>query len=188
MAQLSTLRHSTAHVMAAAVKELFPKARLGIGPATEDGFYYDFDNLNIKTDDLEKIEHKMNEIITGNHSFKRVKVTRKEAEKLFKNEKYKLKILNEIPKSAELTVYYTGKFYDLCEGPHVKSTDEIKAFKLLKIAGAYWKGDSKNKMLTRIYGTAFDTKEELSSRINEEIFLNCLFDIFPSHLIIYNIN
>jgi len=155
---LEKLRHSTSHILATAVKRLYPNAKLGIGPAIEDGFYYDFDNLNIKEQDLIKIENEMQKIIKENQKFQKKEVSKKDAENLFKNEPYKLELLKEIDKP---TIYTNGSFTDLCSGPHINSTNEIKAFKLLSIAGAYWKGSSSNKMLTRIYGIAFKTQNEL---------------------------
>ena len=160
------IRHSCAHVLAQAVKELYPKVKLGIGPAIEKGFYYDFDNLDIKEDDLKKIEEKMDEIVKKNHKFELLHKSKKEAEKILKDEPYKLELLKEL-KDGEITFYQDGNFLDLCKGPHVNSTNELKAFKLMKIAGAYWKGDSKSKMLTRIYGVAFDNKDELNKYIHQ---------------------
>src|SRR3989338_5067751 len=160
---LQTLRHSASHVMAHAVKELWPDVKLGIGPSIEDGFYYDFDKREpFAPEDLEKIEKKMHEIIKRDLKFHREELSRKEAIKLFKGlkEKYKVELIEEIP-DKEVTIYRHGDFADLCKGPHVKSTGDIKAFKLLSIAGAYWRGSEKNAMLQRIYGTAFETKEEL---------------------------
>ncbi len=153
------LKHSTSHLMASAVKELYPKAKLAIGPPTEDGFYYDFDNLSIADEDLKNIEKKMRQLAEQNHEFKVKDATKKEAEKLLKEEPYKLEILKDL--KGKITFYSHGNFNDLCEGPHVKSTKEIKNFKLTKLAGAYWRGDSKNKMLTRIYGVTFKTEKEL---------------------------
>ncbi|MBU1204055.1 MAG: threonine--tRNA ligase [Nanoarchaeota archaeon] len=158
MVNLEVLRHSASHVLAIAVKNLYPDVKLGIGPAIEDGFYYDFDNLKISEGDLDKIEKKMKEIIKKNLKFERIEKTIAEAKKSLKDEPYKLDLLKELKKPI---FYKTGDFIDLCSGPHVKTTGEIKAFKLLKLAGAYWRGDSKNKMLTRIYGAAFETKKEL---------------------------
>ena len=160
------IRHSCAHVLAQAVKELYPKVRLGIGPAIENGFYYDFDNLDIKEEDLKKIEEKMLEIARKNYKFELLRKSKKEAEKLLKDEPYKFELLKEL-KDGEITFYQDGNFLDLCKGPHVNSTNELKAFKLMKIAGAYWKGDSKNKMLTRIYGIAFENKDELNKYVQQ---------------------
>jgi len=157
---LDALRHSCAHLLASAVKELYPDAKMAIGPSIEDGFYYDFDNLNITEKDLPKIEAKMQEIGNKKLNFERVLMKRKDAEKFLKDQKYKLELLREIP-GEKVQFYKHGNYYDLCKGGHVKNTSELKAFKLTKIAQAYWKGDSKNKQLTRIYGTAWNTKDEL---------------------------
>ena len=158
--QLEKIRHSASHMLAASIKKIYPHARLGIGPATEDGFYYDFDNLNIKEEDFKKIEDEMEKLISQNLKFSKKYVARKEAKKLLKDEEYKLELLNEL--KGKISFYQSGNFLDLCKGLHVKSSKEIGAFKLIKLAGAYWKGDSKNKMLTRIYGTAFSSKKELA--------------------------
>lgn len=161
---IETIRHSLAHVLAQAVKSFYPKVKFAIGPAIEDGFYYDFDNLKITEDDLKKIEDKMKEIIKKNILIKKVLVTKKEAEKKLDGQKYKLELLKDL-KDEKITFYEQDDFSDLCKGPHVKSTKDIPidAFKLTHLAGAYWKGDSKNKMLTRIYGIAFGTKSELDN-------------------------
>ncbi|MBT6735404.1 threonine--tRNA ligase [Candidatus Woesearchaeota archaeon] len=163
--KLESLRHSTAHLLAQAVLELFPKTKLGIGPSIENGFYYDFD---IKEDfsekDLERIEQRMKEISKKNLKIVRESKTKSEAEKILKNQPYKLELLKEL--KTEPTFYTQGDFADLCAGPHVGSTKEIKYFKLLKIAGAYWKGDSKNKMLQRIYGTVFEDRKELKNHLH----------------------
>jgi threonyl-tRNA synthetase len=153
------LRHSTSHLMASAVKELYPKAKLAIGPAIEDGFYYDFDNLEISDSDLKKIEKKMRQIAEKNLSFKKSESTQAEAKKILKDEPYKSELLKDL--KGKITFYKHGDFTDMCEGPHIKSTKEIRHFKLTKLAGAYWKGDSNNKMLTRIYGIVFKTEKEL---------------------------
>ncbi len=157
---LQTLRHSTAHVLAAAIKKLYPMAKLGIGPNVENGFYYDFGNLDIKEEDFEAIEKEMKEITKKDDKFVKIKKTRKEAEKILAKEDFKLDLLKDL-KDDDITFYESGDFIDLCKGPHLKSTKEIKAFKLLKISGAYWKGDQNNAMLTRIYGTAFENEKEL---------------------------
>ena len=162
--ELSTLRHSTAHVMAEAVLELFPDAQIAIGPAIENGFYYDFDLPRPLTDaDLETITKNMMKIINSGREFVRKEVTREEAKEIFKNQKYKLELLEAIPEGETVTTYTQGSFTDLCRGPHVESTKELCAdgFKLLSIAGAYWRGNEKNKMLTRIYATAWGSKEDL---------------------------
>ena len=164
--ELSTLRHSTAHVMAEAVLELFPDAQIAIGPAIENGFYYDFDLPRPLTDaDLEVITKNMRKIINSGKSFVRKEVTRDEAREIFKNQKYKLELLDAIPEGETVTTYTQGGFTDLCRGPHVESTKDLVAdgFKLLSIAGAYWRGNEKNKMLTRIYATAWGSKEDLKA-------------------------
>jgi len=160
---LQTLRHSAAHIMASAVLELFPGTKLGIGPAIENGFYYDFDlPVKLTEDDLPKIEQKMLEIIKKDYKFIRQEIAKNEAIKMFKerNEIYKLELLNEINED-KVSIYIHNNFIDLCRGPHIESTGQLKYFKLLSISGAYWRGDEKNPQLTRIYGTAFFTKEEL---------------------------
>jgi len=156
-------RHSTSHIMAHAVKSLFPNAKLAIGPATEDGFYYDFDlDRPLTPEDLERIEKKMAEIIRADGPFTRRVLRRKEAIELFRKagEDYKVELLNEIPDDS-VSVYEEGGFVDLCRGPHVPSTGSIRAFKLLSIAGAYWRGDEQNKMLQRVYGASFDRENDL---------------------------
>lgn len=160
---LETLRHSCSHIMAAAIKKLFPDTKLGIGPTIEEGFYYDFDTKHKFTpEDFEKIEKLMQKIIEKNEKFERNDLSPVEAKKLFKNEPYKLELIEELKEQGEkISVYKTGDFIDLCRGPHVKSSKEIKAFKLLKVAGAYWKGNSDNAQLQRIYGTAFESEEAL---------------------------
>ncbi len=163
---LSTLRHSTAHVMAEAVLMMFPDAQIAIGPSIENGFYYDFDLPRALTDDdLETITKNMRKIINEGHDFVRKEVTREEAREIFKNQKYKLELLDAIPEGETVTIYNQGAFTDLCRGPHVKNTKELAAdgFKLLSIAGAYWRGSEKNKMLTRIYGTAWGSKADLKA-------------------------
>src|SRR3989338_3899838 len=160
---LQTLRHSASHVMAHAVKELWPDVKLGIGPAIEDGFYYDFDKKEpFAPEDLVKIEKGMRQIIEKDEKFVKKDITKQEALKLFKDtgEKYKLELINEIP-GEKVTIYSNGDFMDLCKGPHVASTGQIKAFALTSIAGAYWRGTEKNRMLQRIYGVGFQTQKEL---------------------------
>ena len=162
--ELSTLRHSTAHVMAEAVLEMFPDAQIAIGPAIENGFYYDFDLPRPLTDaDFETITKNMRKIINSGKEFVRKEVTREEAREIFKDQKYKLELLDAIPEGETVTTYTQGGFTDLCRGPHVESTKDLCAdgFKLLSIAGAYWRGNEKNKMLTRIYATAWASKEDL---------------------------
>jgi threonyl-tRNA synthetase len=167
---LNTLRHSASHILAAAVQELYPGTKLGIGPAIEDGFYYDFDipNVTLTSEDLPKIEEKMREIIKKNEPFERQELKKDEALKLFekKNEKFKIELIKEIP-DEKVSIYKTGQFTDLCRGPHIGSTGEVKAFKLLTVAGAYWRGVEQNPMLTRVYGTAFPTEEDLKTHITK---------------------
>jgi len=164
--------HSTAHIMAQAVKELFPEAKLAIGPAIKDGFYYDFDiERSFTPEDIAVIEQKMKEIIERDLPFKKMELSKEEASKFFKDreEKYKLELLEDI-QDEKVTLYQQGDFIDLCRGPHVPSTGKIKAFKLLSVAGAYWRGNEKNKMLQRIYGISFDKRSELENylRLIEE--------------------
>lgn len=155
------IRHSAAHILAEAVQKLFPEAKFGIGPPTAEGFYYDFDLPRPLTpDDLSRIEELMRESIAADHPFIREEVSREEAHRIFASQPYKLELLEEIP-DEKVTIYRQGDFVDLCRGPHVASTGEVKAFKLLSIAGAYWRGDERRPMLQRIYGTAFETPEEL---------------------------
>lgn len=181
---LSALRHSSSHVMADAVKRLFPDVKLAIGPAIEDGFYYDFDlPRTLIPEDLPILEDKMRAIIKENYAFEKQEIDAKKAAELFKKAKqtYKVELIKDIQKTLEgtkslqgdlvpnkITIYKTGSFVDLCAGPHLDSTGEIKAdaLKLLKIAGAYWRGDEKNKMLQRIYGTAFENKDDLDEYLH----------------------
>ncbi|MCL5104446.1 MAG: threonine--tRNA ligase [Armatimonadetes bacterium] len=159
---LETLRHSTAHVMAHAVRNLRPDAKVAIGPAIEDGFYYDFGVIEPFTpEDLERFSEEMEKIIKANRPFVRREVTRDEALELFKDEPYKVELIRELPEDEVITVYEEGDFVDLCRGPHVASTGEVKAFKLLKTSGAYWRGDEHNARLQRIYGTAFASQKDL---------------------------
>ncbi len=162
---LEVIRHDTAHVLAMAVQELFPGTQVTIGPVIKDGFYYDFSRKEPFTNnDLKKIENKMKEIVDRNDLTKREVWKRDEAIKHFKKigEHYKSELIKDIPGSEEISIYYHGKWHDLCKGPHLPSTGKIgKAFKLTKVAGAYWRGDSKNEMLQRIYGTSWRTKKEL---------------------------
>jgi threonyl-tRNA synthetase len=159
---LHVLRHSAAHVLATAVRSLWPKAGIGFGPAIADGFYYDFDVGHPFTpEDLESIERRMGEIVAAGESFSRREVTREEARELFADDPYKLERLDEIPAAEPITVYRDGAFLDLCRGPHLPSTDRIKHLKLLHAAGAYWRGDERRAMLQRIYGTSFFTRSRL---------------------------
>jgi threonyl-tRNA synthetase len=165
--KLETMRHSAAHVMAEAVQSIFPDAKFGIGPAIEDGFYYDFDlPRSLTPNDLPLIEAKMREIIASNLPFIGQEVTKEEARSLFAAQPYKLELIEEIP-DEKVGVYRQGAFLDLCRGPHVSSTGEIKAFKLLSIAGAYWRGDEHRPMLQRVYGVAFNTEEALAEHLKK---------------------
>jgi threonyl-tRNA synthetase len=159
--RLETMRHSASHVLAEAVLSMFPDAKFGIGPATQDGFYYDFELPRPLTpEDLPVIEAKMKELIKADLPFKREELTKDDARSLFAKQPYKLELIEEIDE-AKVGVYRQGSFVDLCRGPHVASTGEIKAFKLVSIAGAYWRGDEHNPMLQRVYGVAFETKDAL---------------------------
>ncbi|WP_165252202.1 threonine--tRNA ligase [Adlercreutzia sp. ZJ304] len=159
---LGIMRHSAAHVMAEAVQILFPGAQIGFGPQTEDGFFYDFELSHpISTDDFAAIEEKMAEIIKRDEPFVREVVSRSEAEAIFADQRLKLEHIADLPADEEIIVYRHGNFVDLCSGPHMPSAGKIGAFKLMKTAGAYWKGDSNREMLTRIYGTAFFKKKDL---------------------------
>lgn len=161
------MRHSAAHIMAEAVASLFPDAKFGIGPATDDGFYYDFDLPRpLAPEDVEKLEAIMREIIASNLPFLREEVDKDTARKMFSSQPYKLELIDELADET-VTVYRQGSFVDLCRGPHVDSTGEVKAIKLLSIAGAYWRGDERRPMLQRIYGTAFETEEELESYLRK---------------------
>lgn len=167
---LENLRHSTSHLLAAAVKKLYPQAKNTIGPATEDGFYYDFDfgEIKISEQDLNAIEEEMNKIIASWKSFEKFEVSVEEALEEFKDNQYKVELINEISSKGEvITIYQSGDFRDLCKGGHVSNpSQEIKHFKLLSASGAYWRGSEKNKMLTRIYGTAFEKEEDLKTYLN----------------------
>ncbi len=157
------LKHSAAHVLASAVVALYPQAQLAIGPPLDEGFYYDFGNITVSSDDLPKIEQKMKEIINKNIAFAEKEVDRKTAEQLFKAQPFKLDMLKDL--KGKITIAQHGEFTDLCEGNHTKNTKDLKAIKLTKVAGAYWRGDNKNPMLTRIYGVVFDSKEKLDQYI-----------------------
>ena len=169
--KLDMMRHSAAHVMAEAVQSMFPDAKFGIGPTIEDGFYYDFDLPRpLSPDDLPVIEAKMKEIIKANSAFVKSTATKEEARKLFVNQPYKLELMEELP-GDEVTIYRQGNFTDMCRGPHIRYTAGIKAFKLMTIAGAYWRGSEKRPMLQRIYGIAFNNQKELDAYLvaQEEI-------------------
>ena len=171
MTPLEELRHSTAHVLATAVLRLWPDALLDIGPPTDTGFYYDFDlSHRFSEEDLTKIEAEMKKVVKENQPFNRKEVSRSEAKAFFEGKKqsYKVGRLADIPAGEAISFYTNGEFTDLCAGTHIKSTGEIQAFKLLRLAGAYHRGDEKNKMLQRIYGTAFPTKEELEASLKAQ--------------------
>jgi len=204
---LDILRHSSAHIMAEAVKELFPDVKVAIGPSTESGFYYDFDrDIPFTEEDLSKIEAKMQEIIEKKQPFKREVKSIDEAIAYFKNlgEVYKLEIIEDLKRQGEkeVSIYTQGGFTDLCRGPHIPDTSFVKAFKLLSVAGAYWRGDENNKMLQRIYGTAFFSKEELEKfltrleeakerdhrKLGKELDLFSISDEVGPGLVIYHPN
>lgn len=162
MNELQTLRHSASHVLAQAVKRLYPGTKLAIGPAIDTGFYYDFDSEHTFTqEDLEALEKEMKKIAKENLKIERFELPREEALELMKEEPYKQELIRELPENEVISFYKQGEFTDLCAGPHVNYTSKVKAYKLLSATGAYWRGDEKNKMLQRIYGTAFQTKPEL---------------------------
>ena len=163
---MDTIRHSISHVLAYAVKRLFPEAKLAIGPSIANGFYYDFDVENpFSASDLDKLEDEMRKIIKENPSIERFELPRDEALELMKNEPYKVELINDLPEGEVISFYKMGDFTDLCAGPHLMSIKNVKAIKLLKSTGAYWKGNEKNKMLSRIYGTAFLKKSELEAHL-----------------------
>ena len=165
--ELETIRHSAAHLMAAAVKKLYPETKFDIGPATENGFYYDFDmDHRLTVEDLAQIEKAMKKMLGGKVKFERFETTREEAQKLLADQPFKLERLADIPEGEAISFYRSGDFIDLCRGPHVESSAEIGAVKLLSVAGSYFRGDENNKMLQRIYGTAFATAEELKEYLN----------------------
>jgi len=162
---LDILNHSTAHLMAAAIKKIYPEAIFAIGPSIKNGFYYDFElEGNIGPDDLPVIEKQMKKMIGGNHAFLREEISKKRAMEIFEDNPFKLELISEIPEKS-VSIYRTGDFTDLCIGPHVPSTSRIEAFKLLSIAGAYWRGDENNKMLIRVYGTSFFSKKDLKDHL-----------------------
>ncbi|UYO31778.1 threonine--tRNA ligase [Bacillus halotolerans] len=166
---LQVLRHTSAHVLAQAVKRLYGEASLGIGPVIEDGFYYDMKlDRSLTSGDLEAIEKEMKHIINENMDIKRIEVSYEEAEALFaeKGEPFKLEILKNIPRGENMTLYQQGEFIDLCRGPHLPSTGMIKAFKLTRVSGAYWRGDSQNEVLQRVYGVAFQKKKDLEAHLH----------------------
>ncbi len=168
MNELQTLRHSASHILAQAVKRLFPDVKLAIGPAIDTGFYYDFDTEHTFTpEDLEKIEAEMKKIAKENLKIERFELPKAEALELMKDEPYKIELINDLAEGEAISFYKQGEFTDLCAGPHVNYTSKVKAYKLLSATGAYWRGNEKNKMLQRIYGTAFSNKEELQAHLEQ---------------------
>lgn len=168
--KLDTLRHSCAHVMAHAIKEIFPQANFGVGPPVENGFYYDVElEHRLSEEDLERIEKRMAELIKENKPFEKKVISRNDALEHFKKigEKYKVEIIGQINESDDISTYSENGFTDLCRGPHVESTGDIKAFKLLSVAGAYWRGDENNAMMQRVYGTAFFSEKELRAYLKQ---------------------
>ena len=160
------LNHSSSHIMAAAIKEIFPDVKFAIGPSIKEGFYYDFEtDRNISTEDLPLIEEEMKNIIKADHRFEKKEISKKEARKLFKDNPYKIELIEDI-EGDSVSIYSSGDFIDLCSGPHISSTGKVGSFKLLSVAGAYWRGNEKNKMLVRIYGTSFFKKEELKEYLD----------------------
>ena len=166
---LMPLNHSCAHLLAEAVKSLYPKAKFWVGPVIEEGFYYDIDlgDKTLTDEDLPKIEKEMKKIAKGNKRIVRHELSKEEALEMFKDDPYKIDLINEFPADEVITCYTQGEFTDLCRGPHVESTKELRHFKLLKCSGAYYKGDSKNKMLQRIYGVCYQNEEDLESHLKE---------------------
>ena len=168
MNELQTLRHSASHMLAQAVKRLYPDTKLAIGPAIDDGFYYDFDTEHTFTpEDLEALEKEMKKIAKENLKIERFELSRAEALELMKDEPYKVELINDLPEDATISFYKQGDFVDLCAGPHVNYTSKVKAYKLLSATGAYWRGNEKNKMLQRIYGTAFLNKADLEAHLEQ---------------------
>ena len=166
--ELQTLRHSASHLLAQADKRLFPETKLAIGPAIDNGFYYDFDiETPFTREQLDELEAEMKKIAKENLKIERFELPRDEALELMKDEPYKVELINDLPEGETISFYKQGEFTDLCAGPHVNYTSKIKAFKLLSATGAYWRGDEHNKMLTRVYGTAFKTKDELAEYLEQ---------------------
>src|SRR3972149_5146116 len=160
------LNHSSSHIMAAAIKKIFPDAKFAIGPSIKEGFYYDFETgKNVSTEDLPLIEEEMKNIIKADYKFEKKEVSKKEARELFKNNPYKIELIEDI-EDDRASIYSSGDFIDLCSGPHIPYTGKVRAFKLLSVAGAYWRGSEKNKMLVRIYGTSFFSREEMKKHLD----------------------
>lgn len=163
---IETLNHSTSHIMASAISKIYPEAKFAIGPSIKDGFYYDFDiDENISLNDLKNIENEMKKIISSNTVFQREIISKKQALEMFSDNSYKTEIINEL-EDENISIYRTGDFVDLCSGPHITNTSKVTAFKLLSVAGAYWRGSEENKMLVRIYGAAFFSKEDLKKYLD----------------------
>ena len=163
---LAALRHSASHILAQAVLRLYPDAKLAIGPAIENGFYYDIDiPETVGEAELEAVAAEMKKIVKERYRIERLEMTREQALDFVKGQPYKVELINDLPEDAVISFYKQGEFTDLCAGPHVDHTGRVKAFKLLSVTGAYWRGDSKNKMITRVYGTAFETREELDAHL-----------------------
>ncbi len=168
MNELQILRHSASHILAQAVKRLFPDVKLAIGPAIDTGFYYDFDTEHtFSPEDLEAIEAEMKKVVKENLKIERFELPKEEALELMKDEPYKTELINELPEGEVISFYKQGDFTDLCAGPHVNYTSKVKAYKLLSATGAYWRGNEKNKMLQRIYGTAFSNKDDLAAHLEQ---------------------
>ena len=164
---LGIMRHSCAHVMAEAVQELFPGAQIAFGPATEDGFFYDFElSRSLTPDDFAAIEEKMAAIVKADEPFVREVVSRDQAKEIFADQRFKLEHIDELPADEEISIYRHGSFVDLCSGPHLPSAGKIGAFKVMKLAGAYWKGDAEREQLQRVYGTAFFKQKELDEHLH----------------------
>ena len=164
---INIARHSASHILAEAVKRVYPDAKLAIGPAVENGFYYDFDDVNIKQEDLRKIENIMKNIIGKGKEMRSYYLSREEAINKMKNEPYKIEMINDLPEEQKISFFESEDFVDMCVGPHVKNLKSVGAVKLLSVTGAYWKGSEKNKMLTRIYGTAFETEKEVEEYLEK---------------------
>jgi len=161
---MNVFRHTAAHILAQAVLRLYPDALLTIGPAVEDGFYYDIDHEPFRPEDIERIESEMKKIVSENLPIKREEISKEDALKLFRGNPYKIEMINELPE-GKISIYRQGEFFDLCRGPHLPSTGLVKALKITKLAGAYWRGDAKNKQLQRIYGVAFPTEKQLKDHL-----------------------
>ena len=163
---ISVARHTASHVLAQAVKKVYPDAKLAIGPSTDTGFYYDFDNLEITSENLRKIENIMKNIISQNQEMKTYELSKADAIEKMKDEPYKLELIEELEEETRITFFENGPFTDMCKGPHLLNVKDVGAVKLMSVTGAYWRGSEKNKMLTRIYGTAFETEQEVEEYVN----------------------